>query len=52
MQQGKQRTYWLLPGQQLPAAAGDDFRELDELLANLEAQYPSACPLEDEPDRA
>jgi hypothetical protein len=31
MQQGKQQTYWLLPGQRLPAAADDDFRELDDL---------------------
>jgi hypothetical protein len=44
-----QNSYWLLPGQNLPTIpeAEGGTPELDTKLANLEKQYPSACPLDD-----
>jgi hypothetical protein len=40
-------SYWLLPGQELPVEQSDT-PELDRFLAELEKQYPSRSPLEDD----
>jgi hypothetical protein len=45
--EGKPVSYWLLPGQQLPAALSRD-PEIDRLIAELERQFPPQPPLEQE----
>src|SRR5262249_11785028 len=46
---GKRLSYWLLPGQQLPAgiAPETDVPDLEEYLAPLREQFPPATPLDD-----
>jgi hypothetical protein len=49
---GQQRSYWLLPGQQLPAEAQThDTAELDAWLRRLEEQFPRRTPLDDDEPR-
>jgi hypothetical protein len=44
MTDGKQLTYWLLPGQQVP---GVERAEVQEWLARLNEQYPPSTPLDE-----
>jgi hypothetical protein len=44
---GKSVSYWLLPGQELPAALSDS-SGLDPWLAELERQFPPRTPLDEE----
>jgi AAA domain len=46
---GRPVSYWLLPGQELPAGASD-CPELDRLLAEMERQFPPRTPLEQDLD--
>jgi hypothetical protein len=49
---GAQRSYWLLPGQQLPAdTQNPDTAELDAWLRRLEEQFPPWTPLDDDEPR-
>jgi hypothetical protein len=54
MVDGRQVSYWLLPGQRLPETvrAASPTPELDEFLENLERQYPSINPLDEAEDAA
>jgi hypothetical protein len=47
--EGKRLSYWLLPGQELPAGLTADSAtpELDAYLAHLNEEYPSSTPLDD-----
>jgi RecA-family ATPase len=45
--QGASATYWLLPGQEMPAAVSKT-PELDALFRQLEEQWPPRSPLDDE----
>jgi hypothetical protein len=40
-------SYWLLPGQELPAGLSRD-PELDRMLAELEKQFPPPTPLDED----
>jgi hypothetical protein len=44
---GKPVSYWLLPGQELPADPSDD-GELRRMLAELERQFPPSTPLDED----
>ena len=45
----KQLSYWLLPGQQMPASVPPEVvpPDLEEWLAPLREKYPPATPLDD-----
>jgi hypothetical protein len=47
--EGQRLSYWLLPGQELPAGVSPECAtpELDEFLARLNEQYPPSTPLDD-----
>jgi hypothetical protein len=45
---GVQLNYWLLPGQELPAAQGPGPVDLEEWLAPLRAKYPDSTPLDED----
>ena len=49
---GVQKTYWLLPGQELPANASDPREDNDfwRALAEQEKKFPRSCPLDADDD--